>query len=169
MKKLTAILVAIAFVVPFVSYGASVTTDSVPTTCSSAVLRGTASYTAPETLRISLNGSVVGTFTSGEATWQVTSSGPFKAENTVTAEVLNAASAVIATASTTFRADCGSINPMAVMQSWGLTGFQTPWIKAGTTIFDKFNNKGLCELWSGPSGCFNISATAYYLKQFIAR
>ena len=163
MKKILTSILTIAFILPFTAQGASVTIESIPTVCSSAVFRGTASYSAPDTLRIKLNETVIATFSSGDSSWQVTSSGTFLGTNTLVAEVSSTTAGVIAIANQSFGANCGNMNPMSVTQSWGLTGFQTPWVPAGTVVVDMFGIRDICPLWFGKAGCFDISKTEHYL------
>ena len=165
MNKIIIGILTIAVILPFTAQAASVTADTIPTVCSSAVFRGTAGYSVPDTLRIKLNEQVIATFSSGDSSWQVTSSGPFLGQNTLVAEVASTTAGVIALTSQSFGATCGNMDPMAIMQSWGLTGYQTPLVSVGVTVTDKYGFKGVCERWmSSFLGCFNISDTEDYLS-----
>lgn len=57
-------------------------------------------------------------------------------------------------------------NAMAMTQSWGLTGYQTPVVVAGAVTVDEAGNSTTCP-WFYPQGCFNLSKTDYYRKQMI--
>lgn len=159
MKKITISLLAILFIVPSAVSGASVTIDAIPTVCSSAVFRGTASYTVPETLHVILNGSSIGSFVSGDSSWQITYTGTFQSVNTLTVEVRDTLNAVIANTQQSFSANCGNNNPDNVTQVWGLTGHQTPKVVYGMSVTDEWNYTEECTyFW----GCFDISRTQYY-------
>ena len=155
--------------VPFLASAASVTIDPIPTVCSSAVFRGNASYTVPDQLRIKLNGAVIETFTSGSSVWQVTYNTGFKAENTLVAEVSSSTAGIIASASKSFSASCGNLDPMSITQSWGLTGYQTPLVPAGAIVRDRFGFISQCPWWAPKwLGCFDISNTASYIAEIKA-
>lgn len=159
-NKIITSLVALSFLaLPVVALGASVTIDTIPTVCSSVVIRGTASYTAPDTLHIALNGTEIASFVSGDTTFQVTANSGLKGTNDVSVTVSSTTVGVIATATASFATSCGNQNPDFVTQAWGLTGFNTPKVKFGTVVFDEIYFTDTCTyFW----GCFDIHKTAYY-------
>lgn len=57
---------------------------------------------------------------------------------------------------------CDGSDPMKVTQAWGVDGYHTPVVKAGTVTVDAWNYKNLCPVWYGLGGCFDISNTSYY-------
>lgn len=159
MKKITISLLAILFIVPSAVSGASVTIDAIPTVCSSAVFRGTASYSAPDTLTVKLNENTIITTSSGDSSWQIISAGPFTGTNNLTAEISSTTAGVIASATGSFGTNCGNTDPNNVTQVWGLTGHQTPKVVYGMSVTDEWNYTDECTyFW----GCFDISRTQYY-------
>ena len=166
MKKiiLTFSFLSVLFTLPFAVSAASVTISTVPTVCSSAVFAGNASYSAPDTLTIRLNGTALDSFTSGNSSWSVTYNGNFLGTNTIKAEVSSTTAGIIASATQSFSASCGNQDPMAVTQSWGLTGYQTPLVAIGTIVTDKYGFSEQCPWWYPKwLGCFDISRTEDYL------
>jgi len=59
----------------------------------------------------------------------------------------------------------GNGDPMAVMQSWGLSGHSTPTVSAGTVVNDGYGISAVCPKWQ-PAGCFNLTTTNWY-KQYM--
>ena len=58
----------------------------------------------------------------------------------------------------------GNQDPMAVTQSWGLTGYETPRVAIGTTVTDRYGFSATCDAWIPKYlGCFDISNTEEYL------
>ena len=57
----------------------------------------------------------------------------------------------------------GGGHPLAAIQPWGLTGFQTPIIPAGATIDDGHGITETCNK-QFKMGCFNIFGTEYYIN-----
>lgn len=56
---------------------------------------------------------------------------------------------------------CDGVDPKSIVNSWGLNGYQTPWVPAGTTIIDEAGTVDVCpKLWF--MGCSDITKTAYY-------
>jgi len=161
MKKLTSTFIALSILfTPALALGASVTVNAIPNSCGSIVIRGTASYTAPESLHLKLNGQEVGSFTSGDSTYQLVVTSGINPSNTVTVEVQDAVFTVIASDTTSFtKATCGNQNPDFVGQAWGLTGFNTPKVSFGTSVYDGLYFTDKCEY---KNGCFDISKTSYY-------
>ena len=148
---------------------ASVTIDPIPTICSSAVFRGNASYTVPDTLQIKLNGIVLESFSSGSSVWQVIFPGPFLRDNELVAQVSSSTAGIIASATQGFSSNCGNMDPMSITQSWGLTGYQTPLVPLGATVVDRFGLRGYCPFWMPKYlGCFDISNTASYIAEIKA-
>ena len=58
-------------------------------------------------------------------------------------------------------------DPQQVVQSWGLTGAQTPKVAPGTVVKDEAGNTSICEKWMS-SGCSDVSRTEWYRNQMIA-
>lgn len=56
---------------------------------------------------------------------------------------------------------CGNGDPSAVMNSWGLTGAQTPRVAPGAVIVDEGGVKDVCPTWY-IAGCSDITKTEYY-------
>ena len=53
---------------------------------------------------------------------------------------------------------CGNGDPMNVYMSWGLMGYQTPQVKAGTEVIDEGGVKDTCPSWF-LNGCFDLTKT----------
>ncbi|MDZ4241136.1 MAG: hypothetical protein U1D31_03395 [Patescibacteria group bacterium] len=168
-RNITIGFLSVLFAFPFLASAASVTIDPIPTVCSSAVFRGTASYAAPDTLTVKLNGNAILTSTSGDSTWQVVSVGQFDSGNTLSVEISSTTAGVIASATQPFSANCGSQDPLAVLQVWGLTGHDTPRTPLGATVVDALGRTDTCPIWypkgADGKGCFDITKTAYYLEK----
>jgi hypothetical protein len=62
---------------------------------------------------------------------------------------------------------CDGINPMLVYQPWGLTGFNTPQISAGTSVTDEGGVVLDCPKWE-TNGCQDITKTDYYRNYMLA-
>jgi len=62
----------------------------------------------------------------------------------------------------------GNGDPKQVMNVWGLTGYQTPWVASGTTVTDTFNIKATCPFYFNVMGCSNLSTVKYYVNKMIA-
>lgn len=56
---------------------------------------------------------------------------------------------------------CNGNDPMMVTMPWGLTGAQTPILKAGETVTDEAGVTDICPKWYF-TNCFDISRTDYY-------
>lgn len=68
---------------------------------------------------------------------------------------------------------CDTIDPMKVVQAWGLDGYNTPKAKAGETIVDKMGLTDTCPKWYmkstyGDFACFNLTSTKYYEDKMIS-
>lgn len=59
---------------------------------------------------------------------------------------------------------CGNGDPMKNVNSWGLSGYDTPQIKRGQTVTDEAGFKDTCPDWFnlGMGTCFNIFGTEHY-------
>lgn len=57
---------------------------------------------------------------------------------------------------------CGNMDPLKVVQAWGLDGYHTPRVTRGTWITDFRGAKDYCPLWY-QADCFDISNTSYYM------
>lgn len=58
-------------------------------------------------------------------------------------------------------------DPMKIGMQWGLTGEQTPQVKAGVFVIDEAGNADQCPSWYGRMGCFDITRTQYYRDSMI--
>lgn len=152
------------------SFAASASIVINPVTCGHVAITGTASYTPPETLRISFDGAPISLITGGASTWsvnQLVNDGT----HTVMAEVLDSLGSVIFTTTAATRGACGGTNPLTVMQVWGLDAAHTPTISAGESVTDKFGitYTDTCFKWEkGLTGCMNLTGTDYYIERTLS-
>lgn len=163
MKKFMFSLLLTALVVPFGASAASVTVDSISTTCRISTFSGTASFGTQDVLTITLDSTTLGTLTGG-TTWSVLAPNVIsEGAHTLTAQVSSTTAGILSTATKSFSISCGGGDPMNVTQAWGLTGHETPQITFGTIVMDMFGFKDTCTY---RNGCFDVSKTKWYLSQF---
>lgn len=166
MKKIILTFVFGFLSVPFFTFAASASINAPAVTCGPLTITGTASYTPPEKLRVSFDGTVLSTFVSGETTWNVEKR-VADGTHTVTAEALDATDAVIFTATQQVRGACSGTNPALVNQVWGLRMIDTPSLKSGESMVDEHGVSDFCPKWY-PMGCADISRTEYYRAQMLS-
>lgn len=56
----------------------------------------------------------------------------------------------------------GNGSPLTISMPWGLTGGETPTFAPGTSVKDAYGNTVTCPWWFPPTGCYDITKTAYY-------
>jgi len=167
MKKIIILGLVFSFLFTGTAYAASVSISPISPQ-RNLTLSGNSNYstTTPEQLKVKLDGSQIYSSASGGSSWSVSRTINC-GQHTVLAEIINASSThpsygnTVASAVRTFTLGCGNGDPNAVVQVWGLNGFDTPKVKSGTVIYDEMGVKDTCPKWY-PRGCFNISNTNYY-------
>jgi len=55
-------------------------------------------------------------------------------------------------------------DPKAVSQVWGLTGYNTPIVSAGTVVTDAYGVSDTCPKWYA-GGCSDLTRTDWYSNQ----
>ena len=60
--------------------------------------------------------------------------------------------------------NCDSGNPYLVMNAWGLTGNETPFVRIGEKITDEHGFSVTCDKAS-IGGCYDLTKTDYYRNQ----
>ena len=63
---------------------------------------------------------------------------------------------------------CDGGNPTLIGMVWGLTGGQTPTVKAGTTVTDLGGWTDICPAFYSSWMCYDISKTDYHSNQMRA-
>lgn len=139
-----------------VSAATSVSVDTVILNSNRSVtVSGTSAYDVVDTSTdVRADGSLVGNTTN--TNWSMTTGVLGSGTHTLSAQVGS-----LSDSKTIFIQGLDNGDPMKVGMPWGLTGEQTPVVKAGAKITDEAGTIDTCPAFF-TQGCFNIVKTNYY-------